>query len=105
MSGLKRCWTSSASSVSQLLRSLLQLLKILGLGDLGHLARLLGLIYLDPQLLDLLLQALFADVDLADHPLEDPRELPHLVGAPCDVGQAVRLEGRGLDRRGRGRQA
>src|SRR5918911_387445 len=76
MSGLTRCWTSSASSVSQLLRSMLQLLEILGLGDLGHLARLLGLVDLDPQLPHLLLQALYASVDLARHPWKTRASCP-----------------------------
>jgi hypothetical protein len=54
----------------QLAHLLLQVPEILRSGDLSHLARPLRLIHLDPQLVHLPLQALFASANLARHPLE-----------------------------------
>src|SRR5690554_3615254 len=71
------CWNSSidsASSFPQTLRLISQPLEIIRLGDLVHLPRFTGFVDLDPQFLELLLQALFAHPHFEAHALEDAGE-------------------------------
>src|ERR671927_1904897 len=75
-----------------------QLLEIVGARDLAHLASLPRVIHLDAQLLYLLLQALLTRIYLADHALEDARQLPKRVRTLCHLVYAFRLVPAGLDR-------
>src|SRR5262245_57638503 len=76
---------------------LLHTAKIVALRHLLHLARLPGLINLDAQGLDLLLQALFTGTHLADHVLEDPCQPRQFAVAVDDILQAGGVEDAILD--------
>src|SRR5207244_9456687 len=75
---------------------LAEILKVVRLRDLRHLTNLLRLVDLDAELLDLLSQPLLTGVDLERHAVEDPGQVPELVGPPRDFRETLGIERVGL---------
>ena len=87
----------SRDSSPQALGPLAEILKVVRLRDLRHLTNLLCLVDLDPELLHLLLQPLLTGGDLERHAVEDPGQVPELVGPPRDFRETLGIERVGLE--------
>ena len=94
----------SRDSSPQALGPLAEILKVVRLRDLRHLTNLLCLVDLDPELLHLLLQPLLTRGDLERHAVEDPGQVPELVGPPRDFRETLGIERVGLEGGGGGRE-
>src|SRR5262245_42048464 len=93
-----RLFAALRAAAPEVLGALAELLEVVRVGDVADLLRHLRLVDLDPQLRDLVLEALLASVDLFRHALEDAREAAERVVALRDRGEALDLERSGLDR-------